>query len=71
MWQDSRGAGFFGKKGNVGAAGRIAHKVTATLKASRVLLEKTKGIWKGCCDRIFIEERYGIREQLVVCHINC
>ena len=38
---------------NVGAVDRITCKFTITLNPRRVLLEKTEGIWKGCCDACF------------------
>ena len=38
---------------NVEAVGRESYKFTITLNARRVLLEKTRGIWKGFRDARF------------------
>ena len=37
----------------MGAIDRITCKCTITLNPRRVILEKTQGIWKGCCDACF------------------
>ena len=54
MRQDSCEAQFLWKKTwNLRAVGCITYKFTVTLNARRALLEKTQGIWKGCCNACF------------------